>query len=129
MKKLVLSFLIVAIPFIANCQNNKAIEALIPGYKQNDTIKIDDFLKIEKLSTNNKDYTIKSFTLIFMDRGFLKEFASTSNKITDEMRNAISSLKDKNIRNVKLYFDNVIIVTPQGKSVMVGSLIYKLKIK
>lgn len=128
MKKIVLLLALCSIFFIANCQDKENIQAQIFGHKPNDTISIDDFLNIGELSLNNNDYVIESFGLDFIDSGFFREFSSSSNKLTDEMKNAISNLKKRNMKTTKIFFEKIRVKSPQGKILTIGGLLHVLKI-
>lgn len=118
-----------AISELANCQDNKTILAEIRGHKPNDTITIDDFLNIGELSIEKAGYEIVSFGLDFMDSGFFQEFKSNSNKLTEEMRSAITKLKKRNMNVTKIFFENIRVKSPQGMIISGGGLLYVLKIK
>jgi len=128
MKKIILILSIVSTSFATAGQNKDTVQAYIEGYKITDTIRIEDLLRIGGISLNNNQFSIESFSLIFMDRGFLQEFKTTSNKLTDEMKNALTNLKNKNIKSVKILFENIIVRTPQNTKSNIGMLIYKLKL-
>ena len=127
MKRLILLVIVSFIVSIALGQTN--IEAFLYGHKANDTISIDDFLCIQNLSVNNGDYTILGFQLNIMDRGFLKEFKSDSDKITQEMKDAVENLKNKNMKVTKIFFENIKVKTPEGKIKTIGGLLHIIKIE
>jgi len=129
MKRFILLLALCTISPFANCQEKVNLQALIVGFRPNDTIKIDDFLNIEELSLNSNGYTIVGFGLDFMDSGFFKEFRSNSNLITDEMRSAITDLKKRNMKTTKIFFENIKVKSPQGKIMTLGGLLHILKIK
>jgi len=129
MKKLIISLTLLFIASTAICQSKQNIQACIEGYKLSDTIQIDDLLRIGELSLNTKEYSIVSFGLVFMGGVFLTEFKSNSNKLTDEMKSALTGLKTKNMKTVKICFENIIIASPPNNRKYLGSLIYRLKVK
>ncbi|NOU17512.1 MAG: hypothetical protein HOO91_08135 [Bacteroidales bacterium] len=129
MKKLIISLALLAITSTAICQTKQNIQACIKGYNLTDTIQIDDLIRIGELSLNTKEYSIVGFGLVFMGGVFLTEFKSNSNKLTDEMRSALTGLKGKNMRVIKICFENITIVTPSDNRRNIGALIYRLKIK
>jgi hypothetical protein len=129
MKKLLVSFALIAISFIANSQNVDNVQAMITGYKLNDTIKVSDFLKLSEISLNNKDYRIVSFRLTFEENKLLKAQDSKSNKISDEQKNMVSNIKDKDREVRKMYIENIVVQKSQNKSIEIKPLIYSLKIK
>lgn len=129
MRKLIILLSLITIAFVGNCQHNNNLQAVIQGYKTSDTVMIDDFLKIGEISLNNSTYTIEEFGLILMDSGFLKEFKCNSNKITDDVRNAILDLKKGNMKKTKMLIENPRIKTPEGKIMTLGCTLYILQIK
>lgn len=129
MKKLIISLALLAITSTAICQTKQNIQACIEGYKLSDTIRIDDLIRIGELSLNTQEYSIVGFGFLLMDSGFLKEFKSNSNKLTDEMKSALTDLKTKNMRMVKICFENIIIASPPNNKKNIGALLYRLKVK
>jgi hypothetical protein len=129
MKRLITSLAFIAITSAAICQNKQSVQAYIEGYKMTDTIQIDDLLRIGELSLSSKEYSIDGFGFVFMDSGFLKEFKSNSNKLTDEMKSSLTMLKTKNMRVVKICFENITIAIPPDRKSNIGALIYRVKIK
>lgn len=127
MKNIFLMTIAICIVSITAGQTN--IEAFLYGYKGNDTITIDNFLCIQNLSVNNGDYTIVGFQLNIMDRGFLKEFKSDSDKITQEMKDAVENLKNKNMKVTKIFLESIKAKTPEGKIKTIGGLLYIIKIE
>jgi len=127
MRKLILLAIASCIVSITTGQTN--IEVFLNGHKGGDTIAIDNFLSIQNLSVSNKDYTVAGFQLNIMDRGFLKEFRSSSDKITQEMMNAIEALKNKNMKTAKIFFENIKVKTREGNVKDVGGLLYIIKIE
>jgi hypothetical protein len=129
MNKLFLLLSILSVSLIAFGQNKDSVQAYIEGYKTIDTIQIDNLLRIGEISIDNNDLLIESFSLVFMDYGFLKEFKATSNKLTEEMRSALISLKARNTKSIKILFEDIVVRTPQNKRSNIGILLYRLKIK
>ncbi|MGE0076922.1 MAG: hypothetical protein AB7S48_03590 [Bacteroidales bacterium] len=127
MKRLILLIIVCSTTSISIGQNS--IQAFLDNYKASDTIAINDFLNIQSLSISNSDYTIAGYQLNIMDRGFLKEFKSDSDKITDEMRDAIENLKGKNIKTTKIFFEDIKVKTPVGKIKNIGGLLHIIKIE
>jgi hypothetical protein len=128
MRKLLIILVFTLTSIASMSQNAAGVKAFIEGYKISDTLKIDDLIRIGEISLDNKDLSVVSFTLTFMDRGFLQEYKATSNKLTDEMKTALVSLKSKNMKSVKLLFENIIVRTPQNTKINIGILLYKVKI-
>ncbi len=127
MRKLILLAIASCIVSITTGQTN--IEVFLNGHKGNDTIAIDDLLRIQNLSVSNNDYMVVGFQLNIMDRGFLKEFRSSSDKITQEMINAVEALKNKNIKTSKIFFENIKVKMPEGNVKDIGGLLYIIKIE
>jgi hypothetical protein len=128
MRKIFLVLALALSSFASMSQNGAVVKAYIEGCKISDTLKIDDLIRIGEISVDNKEFSIVSFTLTFLDRGFLQEYKATSNKLTDEMKTALVGLKSKNMKSVKLLFENIIVRTPQNTKSNIGILIYKVKI-
>jgi len=129
MKKLFLSFTLIAISFIANCQNVDKVQAMITGHKMNDTIKIADFLKLSEISLNNKEYSIVSFRQSFKDGNLYESHDSNSNKITDEMKNGLSKMKNKDPEIMKIYIENINVQKSKGKAINISPLIFNIETK
>lgn len=127
MRKLIL--LAIASCIVSTTSGQTNIEVFLNGHKGSDTIAIDNFLSIQNLSVSNKDYTVAGFQLNIMDRGFLSEFRSSSDKITQEMMNAIEALKNKNMKTTKIFFENIKVKTPEGNVKDIGGLLYIIKIE
>jgi len=127
MRKLIL--LAIASCIVSTTSGQTNIEVFLNGHKGGDTIAIDNFLSIQNLSVSNNDYTVAGFQLNIMDRGFLKEFRSSSDKITQEMMNAIEALKNKNMKTAKIFFENIKVKTREGNVKDVGGLLYIIKIE
>ncbi len=126
MRKLIL--LAIASCIVSTTSGQTNIEVFLNGHKGGDTIAIDNFLSIQNLSVSNNDYTVAGFQLNIMDRGFLKEFRSSSDKITQEMMNAIEALRNKNMKTTKIFFENIKVKTPEGVIKDAGGLLYIIKV-
>jgi len=129
MKKLLIFFALVAISFAANCQNNVKVQAMIAGYKINDTIKVADFLKLTEISLNNKEYSIVSFELSFDAKGYKISTESTSNKITDQMKSSFSKNLPNQMDMIRIYIEKIVVQKPKSKSFIVEPLVYILRLK
>lgn len=127
MKRMILLIVATSLVSIAAGQANAV--AFFNGYKANDTITINEFLNIQNLSVSNKDYTIVGFQLNIMDRGFLKEFKSNSDKITPEMKYALENLKNMNMKVTKIFLEDIKVKTPEGKIKTIGGLLHIIKIE
>jgi hypothetical protein len=130
MKKLLFFFVFMVASIIGNCQVKDNIQAQIAGYKYNDTIKVDDFLRIGELSLNSKEYSIESFSLSFTYGGFNMEYKSNSKGLTEEMKKELmifSGKKDLQVLTINLF--DISITKPKTKPIKIGDLIYRLKMK
>jgi hypothetical protein len=109
------------------------VQAMITGYKMNDTIKMADFLKLSEISLNNREYSVLSFQLAFDendDKNGISYIAhSNSNKITEEQKNIFSKRKDKTKDIIRIYIESIRAQNSQGKIIDIPPLIYSLKIK
>lgn len=128
MKRMLILVVMFLLSSVAVCQNN-AVSIFINGYSPGDTIAVGNFVSIDSLSTSNKGFAIVGFKLNIMDSGFLKEFKSDSYRLTDEMKNTIMGLKDKNMRATKIFFEDIKVKTPDGKVRVIGGLLHVVKIK
>jgi hypothetical protein len=129
MKKLLISFALFAVSFAANCQTKEDVKAMIAGYKLFDTIQVDDFMKLSEVISNDKAFTIVSFTMSYDDSGYNVSHESTSNMITDEMKKNLLNIKDKQHKIHKLYIEKIKAKNQSGKIVDVPPLIFSLRIK
>lgn len=129
MKKGVFSLVFVAISLFADCQDYLNTHALLAGHQFSDTIKIEDIFKFSEIVLDNKAYSIVSFTLFFKDSGYDYEFKSNSNIITDEMREALLNIKQRDAKLKIIVFKDIYIQRTKGKIVKIGDSIYKLKLE
>jgi len=127
MKKILTIIAFATISAIAFCQTKEAVQPQLEGYKQNDTVKFDDFIKNGKLTVNSEEYKVVGFTLMVW-AGFVQEYKSDSCTITDEMRKVLEELKSKGFKTSKIYFHDIKIKNSKGKIKTTGDLIYKLKL-
>ena len=127
MKNILFSFVLVTISLFANCQKNSDIQALIAGYKQHDTIPIADLLKVTELSLDNKDYTIASFTTTVMTQGYANSETTKSNKITDKTKKLFVDLKKNKVEINTVYFEDIIILSPNNEEKTIGTLVYRIR--
>jgi beta-lactamase regulating signal transducer with metallopeptidase domain len=105
------------------------VQAVITGYKMNDTIKMADFLKLSEISLNNREYSVLSFQLAFEDNGIDFIAHSNSNKITEEQKNIFLKRKDKTKDIIRIYIERIKVQQSQGNIIDIPPLIYSLKIK
>jgi hypothetical protein len=129
MKKLLLFLTFISCSLFANSQDNARIQVLIGGHNSNDTIKIADFLKFTDVSLNNKDYSIVNFTLLFTDNGYDFLYVSNSDKITNEMKNALSKIKNKDSKIKYIVIKNITAQTSQNKKTKIEDAVFKLKLE
>jgi hypothetical protein len=129
MKKLLLFLTFTAITLFANSQDNAKILAMIGGHKSNDTIQIADFLKYTDITTSNKEYPIVSFVMLFSDKSGDYEMMSQSNKITDQMKDALSKMKSKDSKIKIIVFKDITVQSSQNKRTKIDDLVYKLKLE
>jgi hypothetical protein len=130
MKKLLFSLVLMATFFIANCQVKDNVQAQIAGYKYNDTIKIDDFLRIGEISLNSKDYSIESFILSFTYGGFKMEYKSNSKRLTEEMKKELMIYRGKkDIQVLLISLFDISVTKPNTKPIKIGDLIFRVKMR
>ncbi len=128
MKKLVFISMLLSVTIIATCQDNSNIKALIAGYNSGDTIKIADLLRLTGISLNNKEYAIVSFTMLLSDGKFDYEYVSNSNKITDEMKNALSKIEFNTPKTKYIAIKDIMVQKSQENKIKIENLICKVKI-
>lgn len=132
MKKLMLTFTLIAVSLIANSQE-KNIQAMIGGYKLKDTINLADFIKLKELTLNNKDYNIIKYTLSYNRSGSEITYTSNSQSITNEMKNDLIDYKksylSKDMKFVKIYMDDITIQSPQKQELKTQPLTYYIRIQ
>lgn len=129
MKKEVLSLVFAAMSLFAESQDYLNTHALLAGHQFSDTIKIEDIFKFSEIVLDNKDYSIVSFSLFFRDSGYDYEFRSNSNKITDEMKEALLNIKQRDTKLKIIVFKDIYIQRTKGKVVKIGDSIYKMKLE
>ncbi len=129
MKKLVTIFVFVTITFFAPAQDRNNVRALISGYKENDTIRLDDFLKIKEISLSNKNYKVENFVLVYTDNGYDFMMKGNSNTLNEEMKNRLLKFKSRNIKYLKITLKAIAYKTSQNEEIKTGPIKYVLKIK
>jgi hypothetical protein len=127
MKKLFLSLAFIAVSLIVSSQDNVKFQAMIPGYKTNDTIKIADFLKLTEITLDNKEYSIVKFTLAFTDGSSDYEEVSNSNKITDKMKSGLSRVQMHDSKPRHIVIKDIYVQSSQNKNLKLENLIYIIK--
>ena len=129
MKKKVLSLVFATMSLFAESQDYLNTHALLAGHQFSDTIKIEDIFKFSEIVLDNKDYSIVSFSLFFRDSGYDYEFRSNSNNITDEMKEALLNIKQRDTKLKIIVFKDIYIQRTKGRVVKIGDSIYKLKME
>jgi len=127
MKKPLTIIVFTTIATIAFCQSKETIQPQLEGYKQNEIVKYDDFIKNGKLTVNSDEYKVVGFTLMVW-AGVVQEYKSDTCTITDEMRRILEELKSKGFKTSKIYFHDIKIKNSKGKIKTTGDLFYKLKL-
>lgn len=127
MKKIFVSLAFIAVSLIASSQSNVNLQAMIPGYKNNDTIKIADFLKMSEITLNNKEYSIVKFTLFFTDGVSDYEEVSNSNKITDKMKSGLSRVQTHDSKPRHIVIKDISVQSSQNKNLKLDNLVYIIK--
>jgi len=127
MKKILTIIVFASFSIVAFCQTKETVQPQLEGYKQNDIVKYDDFIKNGKLTVNSEGYKVVGFTLMVW-AGFVQEYKSDSCTVTDEMRKVLEELKSKGFKTSKIYFHDIKIRNSKGKIKTTGDLIYILKL-
>ena len=96
MKTVCISLTILICSFYANCQIAENPKFLFPGYNLNDTIDLEEFLNVDRLSIDDNDFTISSFVLTYSDGEYDTATKNNSGKITDNMKKILLKLKNGN---------------------------------
>lgn len=121
--------MLIAITFIAVCQVKDNIQTRIPNYKENDTIKLDDLLKIRNIFLCDKNYPVVSFVLVYTYSNYDYMMVSNSNNLTEDMKNRLMKFKNMNVKFLKISFKAITVRTPQNEEIKTRALKYNLKIK
>jgi len=129
MKRIVAFLMLIAITFIAVCQVKDNIQTRIPNYKENDTIKLDDLLKIRNIFLCDKNYPVVSFVLVYTYSNYDYMMVSNSNNLTEDMKNRLMKFKNMNVKFLKISFKAITVRTPQNEEIKTRALKYNLKIK
>jgi hypothetical protein len=130
MKKLFVSLVFTAITFIAFCQVKNNIQVQIPGYKENDTIKLEDLLNMGYIFQCNKNYPVVSFVLVYTYGNNDYMMISKSNKLTDDMKSRLIRFETINVKILKISFKAITVETSLKEQIKTGpQLKYTLKIK
>jgi len=130
MKKLLLTLMVLTITIFANGQDKNKVQAMIPGYEPNvDTIELADFLKISDLVLNDNGYSILGFDFTFTHDGYETTLRCHSSKLTENIKDSIIKLKEKDIKIIKIYFEHIVVKSKDdGKNIVIGPIFYRIKI-
>jgi len=128
MKKLFTLSVFIAITIFSWGQDRNTVRPFIPGYKENDTIRLDDFLKIKEISLSNKA-KVESFVLVYTDNGYDFMMKGKSNTLNEEMKARLLKFKARNIKYLKIAIKAVAYKTPQNEEQRTGQVKYVLRIK
>lgn len=130
MKRIITSLVFILIAFIASSQDKNNIKIQMRGYKENDTVRIDDLLKIKDIFLCNKNYPVVSFVFVYTYG--LNDFMmiSNSNNLTEDMKNRLIKFRSMNVAVMKISFKAITVVTPQNEQIKTSpSLKFILRIK
>lgn len=67
--------------------------------------------------------------MLFSNNGYDFEFVSNTNIITDEMKNALSKIKNKDSKIKYIVIKNITVQTTQNQKTKIDDLVYKLKLE
>jgi hypothetical protein len=130
MKKILTFLILISITITAICQEKDNIQIRIPGFRENDTIKLDDLLKMKDVFLCNKNYPVVSFVLVYNYSNFDYMMISNSNSLTEDMKKRLLGFKDRNVKFLKISFKAITVITPQNEQIKTGPpLKYILRIK
>jgi hypothetical protein len=136
MKKICLLFLIIFTSNIVKSQESLSrgmssdnVQVSIDGYKVNDTIKLDDFLRLSELSLNNKDYSISSYRFSYTKHGLTSEIFAKSNQFSDTIiYNLMKEKDDKKYYSIlQVHIDNIKLKSKDGSKKVAESLTFFIK--
>jgi hypothetical protein len=127
MKRAVFLSILAAITLNAVSQVNN-IQVHLSGYNVNDTIRLDDLLKISKMFLNSRNYPVISFVMVYNYGNYDYMMISNSNSLTEDMKNRLTKFRTMNVRILKISFKAITVVTPQNEQIKLGPLKYILKI-
>jgi len=129
MKKILLALTVLTITIFANGQDKNKVQAMLPGYKPNvDTIELADFLKISDLVLNDNKYSILGFDFTFTHDGYETTLHCHSSKLTDNIKDSIIKSKEKNIKIIKIYFENIVVKSKDDLNIKISPIFYNIKI-
>lgn len=127
MKKEITFFVFIIITIYAIGQNTN-VRPYITGYKENDTIRIEDFLKIKEIALNNKS-KVEGFVLVYYDNGYPFMMKGTSNTLNEEMKARLLKFKSRNLNYMKIEIKAVAYRNSKNEEIRTGPVKYVLKIK
>ena len=123
MKKIYLLTLIIFTANFAKSQESLSkgmssdnVKVSIKGYNANDTIKLDDFLRLSELSLNNKNYSIASYRFSYTKHGLTSEVYAKSNEFSDTIIfNLMKEKEDRKYYSVlQIHIDNIKLKSKDG---------------
>jgi len=129
MRKLHLTFALIALGLIANCQVTNNVQAMVAGYNAKDTIPLEDFCNIKQLSVNSNEYTIAKYAFTFGHGGYIYNYLSPSNRITEQIKTSFDGFRDKDEKYLRVFFCDIIVRNFNGEKSKISDLTYILKIK
>jgi hypothetical protein len=110
-------------------KSDRSVRAFIDGYFLPDTLNFSDFLKASKLSLDNSEYSIESFTMLISYGGWDYENVSTSDIITQQMKEKVSEIASQTTQSRYIIFKDIIIKKPGGEQINIVPVIYFLRMK
>ena len=119
----------IVISLYADCQDYLNIHALIAGHQSSDTIRMDDIFRFSEILLDNKEYSIVSFTMHFSDSGYDYDNSSYSNRITDDMKKDLLSIKEPDTKFKIIVFKDIFIQKAKGRILKIGDSVYKLRLE
>lgn len=120
MKRILFIISISLINLFCFSQNNE-ITAQLEGLQKSDTLTIEELQEIGLLKTNNTDYSVKSFAIIYSANGFDKEIKSNSNQISKEM---IVNLKKCEKEYINIAIIQIVAQDKTGKEIKLNPVRY-----
>lgn len=100
------------------------------SYSDNPTLMLEEVLEVDSLILADKhDYQktsnelkVKSFSVLYIEKGKMVKLLSNNNKVTTEMKEKFSELKD--VEN--LIFEEIVVVSDTGEEFKYGSILIKI---
>jgi hypothetical protein len=129
MKRFILSLAFAAITLLVVCQDKVSYQAQVSNYRENDTIKLEDLLKLKDIFTINKNCPVLSFVLVYNYGNYDFMMIGKSNSLTDDMKNRLTKFKSMKVKSLKITFKAITIKTPLNEEIKLKPLKYCLKIQ